>query len=808
MIPPQRLARLGSLLLFSLGLFLTLCFLTYHPQDIPLLSSHPHRPALNLGGTFGAWIGFVGRAGFGWACMMLPLLCGIWGYRLWQEEEAEVHGIPFTLACVCLIAGLGTLMALHAPEDPNKIQWGGITGYLFARNGAYYIGAVGTWLAAFCTVSLSWMLVSGLSFGLPSLQSIRELWSRLMQTGQPKPLGMSSKKTTKSSGRVVPAKSKKTSAAYEEIFDDPEEADDEEYEDDDEEYEDEEEDEDEYEDEDDEELEEDEEFEDEEDEDEEYEDDDEEYEDEEDEDEEEDEEDLEDSKPKIRIRSEKKEPQTTVAPVRARNWGSPFSLPPMDTLTTPPELSEERLTEDLQANAKRLERTLAEFGIQGRVDGIDRGPTVTRYEVTPAPGVKLAKIVTLADELALAMKANSCNVVAPIPGKGRVGIDVPNISATKVYLKEILTSANYVKDPSPLLLPVGKDVSGKPLTTDLAKCPHLLIAGATGAGKTVSLHGLLIGMLMRNTPDQVQFLMVDPKMVELSLFNGIPHLVAPVVTNPKKASMALGWAVSEMERRYQLLARCGVRNIISYNEFVIKHPRPELERDENGEEIPADEPLHEGHLPYLVVVIDELADLMLVAAQDVETCIARLAQLSRAVGIHMIIATQRPSVDVITGVIKANFPARLAFQVSSKVDSRTILDANGADKLIGRGDLLFLPPGCPKALRAQGAFVGDEEIEAITTFLKRQQDPVYNEGLLKKQEQPEAVGGGERDAMYDEALDLIIDAGQASTSFLQRRLRIGYGRAARMLDQFEQEGIVGPPQGSKPREVLVSREVE
>jgi S-DNA-T family DNA segregation ATPase FtsK/SpoIIIE len=334
----------------------------------------------------------------------------------------------------------------------------------------------------------------------------------------------------------------------------------------------------------------------------------------------------------------------------------------------------------------------------------------------------------------------------------------------------------------------------------------LLIAGATGSGKTVSLNSLLIGILTHASPEQVKFLMVDPKMVELALFNNIPHLVAPVVTNAKKASVALQWAVREMERRYQLFAEAGVRNIVGYNGRIASGyvPKPTLAA-EGEEPPPADEP--GAPLPYIVIVIDELADLMMVASQDVEGAIVRLAQLSRAVGLHMIIATQRPSVDVITGVIKANFPARIAFQVASKVDSRTILDMNGADKLVGRGDLLFLRPGTAKPIRAQGAFLTDAEIERVTDYLKQQRAPVFDQQLIEHQNQPEGTMlGGEKDEMYETAKQLVLDAGQASTSLLQRRLRLGYGRAARILDLMEQEGLVGPPQGSRPREVLVSRD--
>jgi len=491
---------------------------------------------------------------------------------------------------------------------------------------------------------------------------------------------------------------------------------------------------------------------------------------------------------RVKIRSTvTPKPKTVPSPVaKLRGGTNGFQLPSLDLLDTPPPLSQRQLTEDLHVNAKIVEDTLRDFGIEARCVNIDRGPAVTRYELSPAPGVKLTRIVSLADDLALVLKAANCHIVAPIPGKGLVGVEVPNSTATVVYLKEIVSAREFQQVGSPLALAIGKDVSGHPVVADLGDCPHLLVAGATGSGKTVCLNSLLLGILCQATPDDVKFLMIDPKMVELVLFNDMPHLVAPVVTDAKRAAVALHWAVQEMERRYQSLSKAGARNITSYNQKVRGSQEPRM--------------------PYLVIVIDELADLMMVASQDVEGAVTRLAQLSRAVGIHMLLATQRPSVDVITGVIKANFPARIAFQVPSKVDSRTILDANGADKLLGRGDLMFLRPGTAKPIRAQGAFVTDAEIERVVAHLKAQQAPTYDEQLLAKQDKPvEAMLGEEKDELYEMAKKIVLEARQASTSLLQRRLRLGYSRAARILDLMEQEGIVGPPQGSRPREILVDQ---
>jgi S-DNA-T family DNA segregation ATPase FtsK/SpoIIIE len=457
-----------------------------------------------------------------------------------------------------------------------------------------------------------------------------------------------------------------------------------------------------------------------------------------------------------------------------------YHLPNLDLLDSPPPLEARQIKEDLTANARILEETLEDFGISAKVTDIERGPVITRYELEPAPGVKLNKIVALSDDIALAMKAQSVRIIAPIPGKGRVGVEVPNIQSSFVYLKEVLASNEFIKSSSKLTLVLGKDISGHPVITDLGDMPHLLIAGTTGAGKTVCVNSLILSMLFRATPNELKLLMVDPKMVELAPFNGLPHLLCPVVTDAKKAAVALNWVVNEMEARYQLLAKAGARNIDSYNEKQEK-------------------------IPYIVVIIDEMADLMMVSRDQIEGAITRLAQLSRAVGIHLVMATQRPSVDVITGVIKANFPARISFKVASKVDSRTVLDMNGADKLLGRGDMLFLRPGESKLIRAQGSLVSDKEIERVVDFIKEQAEPVYDEEILKEQ-QKSHLANGEKDEIYSEAVKVIMEGNQASVSILQRRLRLGYTRAARIIDTMEQEGLVGPFEGSKPRRILVDRE--
>lgn len=460
-----------------------------------------------------------------------------------------------------------------------------------------------------------------------------------------------------------------------------------------------------------------------------------------------------------------------------------YQLPSLDLLDDAPAVSSKKnLEDDLTANAHILEDTLVDFGVSARVTNIERGPAITRYELEPAPGVKVQKIVSLGDDIALAMKAHSVRIVAPIPGKSRVGIEVPNTSVGAVYLKEILASSEFQSSSKSLTLALGKDITGRPVVSDLGEMPHLLIAGTTGSGKTVCVNSLIVSLLYRRSPDELKFVMVDPKMVEMSIYNGLPHMLCPVVTDAKKASIALGWIVNEMEERYRMLAKAGSRNIEGYNQK------------------------QEDKLSYIVVVIDELADLMMVAANQIESTITRLAQLSRAVGIHLILATQRPSVDVITGVIKANFPSRISFKVASKVDSRTVLDANGADKLLGRGDLLFMRPGESRLIRAQGPLLKDSEIEKVVNFIKEQAEPVYEETILKEQSKQVNISDREKDELFDQAARIILESNQASVSILQRKLMLGYTRAARIIDSMEEDGIVGPYQGSKPRKILVDRQ--
>lgn len=468
-----------------------------------------------------------------------------------------------------------------------------------------------------------------------------------------------------------------------------------------------------------------------------------------------------------------------------------YVLPSLDLLTEPTHNSQAYEKSHIQSTVRKLERTFNSFGVKAKITKVHVGPAVTKYEVYPEAGVKVSKIVGLHDDLALALAAKDIRIEAPIPGKSAVGIEVPNTEVAMVSLREVVDTT-LTKQSSKLLFGLGRDISGDAVVAELNKMPHLLIAGATGSGKSVCVNGIITTILMRAKPHEVKMMMIDPKKVELNVYNGIPHLLAPVVTDPKKASRALKKVVSEMERRYELFSDTGTRNIEGYNEYIRKY---NLTVEEEQEKQP--------NLPYIVVLVDELADLMMVASSDVEDAITRLAQMARAAGIHLIIATQRPSVDVITGVIKANIPSRIAFSVSSQTDSRTILDSGGAEKLLGRGDMLFMPVGSSKPTRVQGAFLSDEEVERIVDHCIEQQKASYQEEMIP--EETSDVKSEVDDELFDDAVQLIMEMQTASVSMLQRRFRIGYTRAARLIDAMEDRGIVGPYEGSKPRTVLASQ---
>ncbi|WP_294385186.1 DNA translocase FtsK 4TM domain-containing protein [uncultured Clostridium sp.] len=469
-----------------------------------------------------------------------------------------------------------------------------------------------------------------------------------------------------------------------------------------------------------------------------------------------------------------------------------YSFPTMDLLNINSKLklkSEDK--KDLIENANKLEETLSNFGVDAKVVQVTKGPSVTRFELQPSPGVKVSKIVNLQDDIALGLAANGVRMEAPIPGKAAIGIEVPNKKQSPVFLREVLDSKEFTSTNKNLAFALGKDITGKCIVGDLSKMPHMLIAGATGSGKSVCINSLIISLLYKYSPDQVKLLMVDPKVVELSVYNGIPHLLIPVVTDPKKAAGALNWAVNEMNKRYNLFSQMKVKNIESYNNLF-----------EKGE--------IQEKLPYIVVIVDELADLMMACPNDVEDYICRLAQMARAAGMHLIIATQRPSVDVITGVIKANIPSRVSFAVSSGTDSRTILDQVGAEKLLGRGDMLYYPIGENKPLRVQGAFISEEEVENVVEFIKQSdEDMDYSEDILNhinNEVSTESVVTNEGDELLEEAMKIVVEYQQASTSFIQRKLRVGFNRASRIMDELEQCGVISEKDGSKPRQVLIQKE--
>ena len=480
----------------------------------------------------------------------------------------------------------------------------------------------------------------------------------------------------------------------------------------------------------------------------------------------------------------------------------PYTFPTVNLLKDIPHINSADITEELRNNADLLVNTLQSFGVQARVIDISRGPAVTRYELQPGAGVKISKIAGLADDIALNLAAGGVRIEAPIPNKAAVGIEVPNRNVDVVSIKELIDSDEFRAAKSKLTVALGRDISGRVAVADLAKMPHLLIAGSTGSGKSVCINSMIISLLYKSSPEDVRLLMVDPKVVELGIYNGIPHLLVPVVTDPRKAAGALNWAVSEMLKRYKSFAENGVRDIMGFNELA--EARDDLEK-----------------MPKIVIIIDELADLMMAAPGEVEDAICRLAQMARAAGMHLVIATQRPSADVITGLIKANIPSRVAFAVSSSIDSRIILDTGGAEKLLGRGDMLYSPIGCQKPSRIQGCFVSDKEVEEVVKFIKDGGTAAYDEEILddieklavqekgkKGSSSDPGEGGGfdDKDEMLPAAIECVVEMGQASTSLLQRRLKLGYARAARIIDQMEEMGVVGPFEGSKPRQVLITKE--
>ena len=720
----EYLFEIIGIFIFALTALIFLSFISYHPSDLSYYTSHPNIPPKNFINIFGAYFSGISFFVFGWVSYMVPIFLFLWGLKFVRAEEIRTNVVKL-LGIFILMVALGSFLAMFFISEPTlRFGRGGIVGLVFSDFLIHYFGRVGAYVILIMLGLLSLPLI-GEILVLPFFgRFLDHLNNRAKEINWGLPFLKVSQKKEKSLrptpkiAGILEFNQKTNGKTQAKVA-------------------------------------------------------------------------TEEPPAKktfgveavnIKIAANKPTPSPKDKAQLRQTSDEDYVLPGLDLLDSPPPVSMRQIKDDLTENAKILEDTLNDFGITVRVADIERGPVITRYELEPAPGVKIQRIVNLSDDIALTMKATSVRIVAPIPGKNRVGVEVPNTQTSIVFLKEVLACDEFRNAKSKLTLALGKDIAGKPIIADLGEMPHLLIAGTTGSGKTVCVNGIILSMLFNATPNDIKFLMVDPKMVELAPYNTLPHMLCPVVTDPKKVATALAWVTQEMDERYRLLAKEGLRNIEAYNQKKQK-------------------------LPYIIVVIDELADLMMVVRDQVESAIARLAQLSRAVGIHLILATQRPSVDVITGVIKANFPARISFKVASKVDSRTVLDMNGADKLLGKGDLLFLQPGQAKPVRAQSSYVKDSEIENVLAFIKKQAQPFYDETILKQQEQAVQFGGlMEKDELYDTAAKLIIETGQASVSILQRRLRLGYSRAARLIDMMQDEGLVGPYCGSKPREILVDRE--
>ncbi|MFH2137224.1 MAG: DNA translocase FtsK [Candidatus Omnitrophota bacterium] len=737
-----------SVVLLGMCAFLIVSFFSYDLSDIAFNTSNPNIHIKNLGGNVGAYLVWGLLLVSGWGAYFIPLIFCIWAIgKIMGRITANLHLrlIGFLLVLCSFSAMMSTM---SAPAKVSQVKAGGIIGLYLSLFLIRYFGEVGTMVILGTIFFLSLLLATEFLI-LPMLMQISRLLINLVkmigeriqsfkenidQSHTRSKLNIKNKRSTpllKSKNKFRRQEPEKSIKAEEE----PENEVEEEYEEE------------------------------------------------------------KSFKPKFLIKKAKaqKPKKPPAKPIRPQVIGD-YNLPSLELLVNPPPPEERMIKDDLEGNSKILEETLRDFGIEIKVVEVEQGPVITRYELQPAPGVKITQITNLSDDIALSLKAPSVHIVAPIPGKGTVGIDVPNIKATMVFLKELLETQEFQTSDSKLTLALGKDISGTTLITDLADMPHLLIAGTTGAGKTVCVNTLIMSLLFQASPEEVKLILVDPKMVEMSTYNGLPHLICPVVTDVKKAAGALDWAVTEMEERYKLLAKVGARNILGFNKKV----KEGLKEFQDGDKIILLEPM-----PYIVIIIDELADMMLLAAKEVEGSITRLAQLSRAIGIHLILATQRPSVDVITGIIKANFPARISFRVASKIDSRTVLDMNGADKLLGKGDMLFLKPGNSKLIRAQASLVSDKEIEEVVNFCKEQRSAVYTDEVLKEQEKIFSRSKDKKDDLYEEAAKLVINTQQASVSMLQRRLRLGYARAARLIDMMEEEGIVGEFRGSKAREILV-----
>ncbi len=753
--------ELQGMALGTVGVFILLTFITYNSSDVSWNSYSNEGSIQNLGGRLGAQIADLFFISFGLASYLIPLTLLYIAYTLFRFKEIRLRSYKLA-AAFGLLFSLATILAFFRDKTilfGQQVATGGLFGVLVSRALKETIGITGSLLLLLPILAASIMILSKFSFILFAgwwLENFKHKWAA-WQERRNHDKTVKEKEKAKNEGTAAPA----AGPVIKPI-----------------------------------------------------------------------------TLPPIltnlikKEKDKKKEAAKTAAVQETFEFikaEGDFHTPPFSLLDIPPA-SEKTLDRDsLTMNARLLEKKLKDYNIDGEVVEICPGPVITMYEFSPAPGIKISRISGLTDDLTMALQAMSIRIVAPIPGKGVVGIEVPNRDREMVYLREIFNCEHFSHSKMKLPLALGKDIAGLPVVTDLAKAPHLLVAGSTGSGKSVSINTMILSLLYTSTPKDVRMIMVDPKMLEFSMYEGIPHLLLPVVTEPKKASLALKWAVNEMERRYALLSDKGVRNIESYNKKLAAEL---LELEEHGsiseaeiiedleelreggvadiEPIPFvvddEDALEHNHLPYIVVIVDELADLMMVAGREVEEHIARLAQKARASGIHLILATQRPSVDVITGLIKANLPSRISFQVTSKVDSRTILDTNGAESLLGNGDMLYMPPGSSRLQRIHGAFVSDAEVQRVVDFLKKQGKPVYEKSILEMRDGDEKGSDEEevQDERWEDALRLVAETKQASISMIQRRLRIGYNRAARIVEMMESEGMIAHSDGtSKPREIYM-----
>jgi len=773
-----------SIVLFALAVLMGLAIFSYDPHDIRFITSNPNVPHENYVGIVGAYLTWSLKFLVGHSIILVPILFAGWSLSIFFDKSLIRGNLAIkSFSGVLAFVALSTLFAMGAKESSVRVDAGGVIGAWLASDIFMpYLGLIGGYLLAATLLALSISLASNflfIPFIILACKKVytlsQSVWAFLSRCGQNIVSGWNNLKGAireKSSGKTLSKARKsvrglliKRSAKTLE---------------------------------------------------------------DENEDDEEEEDEFEDSRDVMQaeidkvnqkvkqckskglkivsaLKPSKKKSIPTKKSANIPQESPGFSLegedqernisykfPSTDLLQEPQYLDDSGMEEEIRQNAEILIQTMRQFNVDGEVRRVNNGPVLTTYEVEPAPGVKVNSILNLADNLAMSLKADSIRILAPIPGKSTVGIEVPNKNRNIVYLRELIESSDFQKSKNKLMLAFGKDILGNPIFGDLTEMPHLLIAGATNSGKTVCINTVITSLLYHASPQDVKLLLIDPKMVELAGYNGIPHLVSPVITDARKVPIALNWLIGEMERRYTLFSKIGVRNIDTY-----KVKKSAFDGEE--QQYP--------NLPYIVTIIDELADLMMVSAQEIEGAITRLAQLARAVGIHLILATQRPSVDVVTGLIKANFPARISFKVASKVDSRTILDSNGADRLLGKGDMLYLRPGSSNITRGQCCYISDAEIEEVVSLVKGQGiEPQYNDEVLRSSRTVSSVLDSSQDALYDEAVQIVLDSEQASASLLQRRMRIGYARAARLVDMMEMNQIVSSHRGSKPREVLISRE--